>query len=347
MILWIFLFIAFPAVADDQALPPRVLYHFGKKAYMLQNAELDNIPEEAWRGSVMGKAGRYGLMPFRRGMYGGERISSVEFYGNLYLDKEPWFMAFHIKDSCRRPERVSDLTVEDPKFVDWISKNIDKLLADFPMCISAGATSCEDLLDTSSVEFVTAKREENRCERLLAEFLTDYDIKVVRDGAWHESWYVRDRECIEKIDGNANEVLEMMADMDWMHESRGGGMPRGALGSALFTILFNALDDESHVRPELMDKLREKARGSDIKIYDWEWKDMKEKKGAQAWIADNVPLMLDAYQRCEKSGRRPAFRSVKDYYNGQIKREEFKFAGFKEFPVMIWDVAERLRAVCR
>ena len=68
----------------DAVLPSKVLYHVGQKDYLLDEGQ-NGISEEVWRTNIMGRSGRYGLVPWRRGLYGGADFYELELYGNDYL----------------------------------------------------------------------------------------------------------------------------------------------------------------------------------------------------------------------------------------------------------------------
>ena len=55
--------IAFSSVSGAEGLPPKSIYHFGQQTYLMQDAELDTIPEVVWNDVVMGAGGRYTLLP--------------------------------------------------------------------------------------------------------------------------------------------------------------------------------------------------------------------------------------------------------------------------------------------
>src|SRR3990167_403073 len=84
---------------------PAKIYHFGKREYMLQNAEEGNIPADVWKNIIMGeKERRFELSKLRRGLYGTHVIDSNSFYDPRKYD---WLMEIHIKEECRVPARVA------------------------------------------------------------------------------------------------------------------------------------------------------------------------------------------------------------------------------------------------
>lgn len=349
--LLLFLFVTAPCIAEAKRLPPKVIYHFGHKPHMLENAKLDTIREDVWKNSIMGGEGRYSLRPFRRGLYGAERIEAAEVYGGIYVgvkDKTPWVMAVHIKDGCRQPEKVANFFASnEPEFAEWIIGNFTELFAQSVECLSNAPTSCEDIFSFHNVDLISSsKRPESRCEQLLQKYLADGNYKIVDDSSHGDSWYIRDRDCIEKIDGSPEEVLEMFAQAEWSQAALNTGiMPGGAQGSGLYVTLFSALGDMEKLSPELAEKLRAKALGSDLEVYDYWWKDITIKRGSQQWMAENVPILLDAFARCEAKGGLESFREVAKKFDLRMKHEDS--ARFREFPEAIWDTAEHLRSLCR
>ena len=83
--IWLTLILATTGWAEESKIPPKVLYHYGQKKFLLEDEAAGNIPQKAWDDFIMGDAGRYQLRPFRRGLYGGETLEGVETYGDMYV----------------------------------------------------------------------------------------------------------------------------------------------------------------------------------------------------------------------------------------------------------------------
>lgn len=193
--------------------PPKVIYHFGRREFLLEDIELQTIPSTVWKNSIMGSNGRFSLKPFRRGLYGTDQIAYADYYGTRMAHESknlPYFMAITIKDSCRSPENTVGHFYQldsDPKFLIWFKRQrFFKTLNDFKtQCLTEKEDDYGGLV--SNLETVSSDYPENNCEKTIQAFLNERKIKLVLDMAWKHSWAIRDRDCIEKIEGNPVEIM--------------------------------------------------------------------------------------------------------------------------------------------
>lgn len=183
-----------------------------------RDVEAHTVPQGDWDKYIMGEATRFDLVPFRRGLYGGETIGSVVGYGDTLLLKgaQPWFMAIQIKEECRQDQSVySDSFVklyDSEHFRSWLkthpSPQMPNLSSVLDRCFPIATSVGPDFRD-AKFNFIDGR--ETPCDQLANRFLTEENIKVVSDDAWADSWYVRDRNCIEDIRGTPSDILRIMA----------------------------------------------------------------------------------------------------------------------------------------
>jgi hypothetical protein len=288
------------------SMPPKVLYHMGEKRYMQEDGNLGTVPEDVWAKSIMGAQTTFGLVPYRRGLYGGENFDGLEFYANMLMGspkgtpQTPWMMRITIKDFCLRPEFITDLAT-DEKYLRWILAHINELLGDFGTCLNREALSCDEVI--VGQQAVGNGREENLCDEFLHRFLLDTQPKIVRDSEWKQSWYLRDRDCIEAIDASPKAILETLAKAKWDWNSRRTaytGPVSGGYGLSAIAMLVSALADSDGVEEALLEKLRAVTAASDIHL--------ELKEDSPAWVKKSGPLVIDAFTRCQKLGRLSQFR---------------------------------------
>ncbi|HUP57304.1 MAG TPA: hypothetical protein VM598_07630 [Bdellovibrionota bacterium] len=223
-------------------LPPAVLYHYGHQGHLLEDAALDTVPESAWYCCVMGLSTSFGLKPFRRGLYGVSHPAYASFFGDQYVsraDKTPWLMAIHLDPACRAQGAVAGIRSlpTNPAFRRWLAEARGAEFA----TVEDYARTC---VPPGSLQFTAGSLPETDCERTVARFLDEGGIRVVVDDAWEKSWYVRDRSCITRIDGSAEEVLRMMTMPGFWNLRQPDGNERAGnpkRGQSLLIILLEAL----------------------------------------------------------------------------------------------------------
>jgi hypothetical protein len=302
MLLFLFLFSVF-AQADDK-LPPKVLFHMGHKPFMEADGKLGNIPEDVWEHEIMGSDTRYGLVPFRRGLYGGEEFDNLELYANLFLgsDKIPWMMKITLNERCRNPKAVN-LQMFDSRYAPWVIAHVNEILKSAQDCLNPQATDCWDLL--LGFNAIAYGKKENPCDALQSQFLADTKAKIVKDGDWEKSWYIRDRACVQKIESSPQTVLETLAEAKWDWHSRRSthsGTSGGAYGMSAISMLVSALSDSPQVDPKLLQAIRTKTAQSDIHF--------SFEANSREWIKEFGPAVIDSYSRCESQSQQARFREL-------------------------------------
>jgi hypothetical protein len=309
------------AFGEPARLPPKELYRVGSKSTALLNDAEGKVTPEAWDKYVMGSGTRYGLVPFRRGFYGGEDFPSLEYYGNTLVGKgkTPWITIFKIKDECRTPEHVN-LLFQDERFQLWVIANLNSLIKDSGLCLNSWPEDCNDIYNFEEVQFVAMGRAANTCDNLLEGYLKESKAKIVADREWKSSWYVRERECIESLRAKPADILQALADSDWSAKARQNFNPTPTLGIGSLWMLVSALADSPNVDSALLSALSEKTKSSDITYSYFEF--YKPAGLEKKWIAQLGPLIIEAHRRCQAKGTHAAFQEAEKILTARLQAED-------------------------
>lgn len=282
----------------EEALPPARIYHVGSRDILKKNE--GNISRADWDEFIMGNKTRYETTSFRRGLYGGETLPPLDFYGDGYLGtpKQPWVMEIHIKAECRQLPVVTSIFL-DPRFFAWLRAR----QAQDPASI-AGCMGADHRLDEKSISFF---RQESDCNSLMNEFLQSQNFRVVRDAQWRDSWYIRDHDCIEKILTTPTDVLRILAEMEWrsMFHTKAGTLG----GVSNFLMLVTALKEAGTVDPALLGELRRVTAASDLTPMTYSLKVKRE-----PWVSLTAPALIDAYARCSPADFRALAEGVERHF---------------------------------
>ena len=325
---------------DSDLLPPKVIFHIGQKQHLLTDDQQQGIPGDVWQKSIMGSKTNFGLVPYRRGLYGGKNFDSLEIFGNRYLGsyggqpKVPWVMEVTISEQCRKPEVVSDLST-DERFRQWLVTNTGYLLEAAKPCIHRDAKGVIDGI--VGMQPLAGGAEENLCDEILQKFLSETKTKVVRDSEWDASWYLRDRDCLEKLDARPVKVLEILAAAHWDWKSRQTNqlsLVNGA-GTFTFALLVGALKDSDSVDSVLLKRLRERTAASDI---SWEG-------NGKPWIEAAGTATIDAYSRCSETANLALYRKVALEFETSLNDKKWKDSEFRKIKVN--ELIKGWKALCR
>jgi hypothetical protein len=294
-------------------LPPAVLYHYGHQGHLLEDAALDTVPEPAWYCCVMGLSTTFGLKPFRRGLYGVSHPAYASFFGDQFVsraDKTPWLMAIHLDPACRAQGAVAGIRSlpTNPAFRRWLAEARGAEFA----TVEDYARTC---VPPGSLQFTAGDQPETECERTVARFLDEGGIRVVVDDAWEKSWYIRDRSCITRIDGSAEEVLEMMAMPGFWDLRQPDGHERAGnpkRGQSLLIILLEALRkaDPEKVRDETLMALSARIAGSSFPI-------TRGGEAREYLLEQPAADAVAAYRRCHAVGDT---RALAELVSGPLAR---------------------------
>jgi hypothetical protein len=223
--------------ATDSFVVPKIIYHHGKREFLMEDISVNTVPEEAWQTAVVGSGSPW--PPERRGLYGSEQPEIAEAF-TKFPSQRPWFMAITLKDECRTKDSV--------------------------------ASSYKDVLAYPTAEY-----------------------RVVVDTAGPRSWYIRDRNCIEKLTGTAEEMLQMMTSLPdyWNEKSRKETFFRQySEGENLYFTLLLALENEKTLTTQQLEELREAVRTSDLKY----------QKADPYWLRSKSDTLLKGFIMCQRNG---------------------------------------------
>jgi hypothetical protein len=306
------------AFGEPARLPPKELYRVGSKASALANDAEGKVSQEAWDKYVVGTGTRFGLVPFRRGFYGGEDFPSLELYGNTLIGKSkiPWITTFRIKDECRTPEHVN-LLFKDERFQLWVIAHLNDLIKSAGNCLNSRPEDCTDIYNYEEVNFVAHGKPASACDTLLDGYLNESKAKIVADREWKNSWYVRDRDCIESLSAKPADILKVLASSEWTEKSRQNFSPSPSYGFASLWMLMSALADSPGADPALLRAITEKTKNSDI-IFSYH--DYYKPAGLEKrWVGQLGPLMTGAYERCREKGRLEDFREAEKNMSASLQ----------------------------
>lgn len=182
--------------------PAPFLYHYGRKEVLLKDVEAHTVPLDDWNQFVMGSKTRFGLKPFRRGLYGTERLEDADKYGD---SKFNWLIEIKLKETCLKPESVSSLEgiPQQPKFKEWYetTQQVKKTKLDLNEWIKECFSSSGQANPQKFEYYYSSEHSQTVCESTLEDYWNENQIKIVHDTQETRSWYIRDRGCIEDIQG--------------------------------------------------------------------------------------------------------------------------------------------------
>ncbi|MBI2833756.1 MAG: hypothetical protein HYX76_04950 [Acidobacteria bacterium] len=346
-----------PAPVPQAAiLPPSAIYHFGQREHLVQDAKADTVPEEVWATFIVGDSSNFKLPPFRRGLYGTTHPAFADNFGQ-------WFMAVHLKQECRTPEAVvipSDLYA-DPRVKTWFEGHPRLPIAGFDaftqQCFRKSLPlesqetrlylQVENVAPGVGYPGTGVERTETPCERVLQQLYADIRPRVILDEQWmeqkligvnlanHLSWYIRDRDCIESIEGEETDVVRMFADVPDFWDDQ--------------LLLRADVDEDTELVVEssktiryayplrmLMIALAQAPDSASIGDLRKIRRDAQEGY-QQLWPLDRnahtlVPPVVDAFVRCRSTANVQAFQR-------EIPRGDFD-------PKLIPEIVERLKGIC-
>ena len=240
-----------------------------------------------------------------------------------------------VKDECRNGSTYSDLN-EDPKWIGWVSSNLNQLVKEASFCLNPNAQSCAELI--IGTQPIAQGREENICDDWMLKFMKDTKPRMVIDTEWPNSWYLRDRECIETIKALPKDVLEILAESKWDAKSRESthSGTTGGYGMSAISMLFSALADTPQVDPSLMDRLKSKLANSDIRLH--------YQDPPRNWVRETGPALLSAYQRCLSGKKFDEFQKTEKAFVAILSSPDFSKEEGKDKAVN-W-LNRQLQSIC-
>jgi hypothetical protein len=283
-------------VLEQKEVVPHHIYHFGKKPILDNDIAAGTIKQADWDKFIMGDQTRYQLGSVRRGLYGTGGVDSNEFFADSYN----WLIDIKIKDECRKPSRVVDLShlEEDPRFINWFKKKARDIN------LSSFGSKC--IITDDNYQGYNS----NDCEELVTDFLKETKVAIVQDHIIEKSFYIRDRSCIEKITGSPDDWVDVLASRPNLWLDRCGNMNLDSLPALLF-----------HSLPLMKKPFTKSTRDQIVKNFDLSLVLVPERRKL-------LTEMLDAKLRCETQGKDDFNQQFKDVSNYPLN--VFPYAEFEK-----------------
>lgn len=252
-------------IVEEKEVVPSRIYHYGEKNILDVDIKNKTVPQADWDQYIMGDTTRFALRKSRRGLYGTGGVDS----NNFGYDKYNWLMEIKIKDSCRAPDKVAALSElsSNKKFIKWFgTTREDYTMRDF-------ASQCV-MTNYEGYPF-------EACDNIVDQFLRDEKIAIVQDEIIGKSFYIRDRSCVENIEGSPDFWVETLANRPnlWLDRCDNENL------ESLSSLLFHALP---HMKKKFTKDLRDKlVKNLDLPL------------GLQPNQKQMLTQVLDAKLRCD------------------------------------------------
>ena len=211
----LFLLLIFTVTSAAAHAAPRILFHTGDREVLAQDIAAHTIPQPAWDRFVFGKT-NFDLPEFRKGLYGAERLSDINLYlaYELLAGRKPWVMSVQVGPECRTDSAVftseyivfpeSNPRSKQNRFSSWYWANHINQLKGSEQCLLTGSDRLywddQALYDLHSL----SQSEQTRlavCNDVMNRFIQSQQIRTLVDPVNDDSWYLRDRSCIQNIRG--------------------------------------------------------------------------------------------------------------------------------------------------
>ena len=182
------------------------LFPGGDLALLKANIKQGTISSRAWREAIFAKKTNFDLPDYRKGLYGAETVAGTNLYlmYQLLAGHQPWMMTIRVNANCLPLSYDSSYSLTEGVFADWAKKTVSP--AEFKSCAEGSSWNLGTFYD------VSADPDANECVGHLERFLTSRKTPIVFDLVNRDSWYIRDRSCISKIEGTADQNLRALID---------------------------------------------------------------------------------------------------------------------------------------
>jgi hypothetical protein len=200
---------------------PETLFHAGRRDNLESDIRAGQLSADVWKNSIFG-ATNYDLPDYRKGLYGGETVASVNLYflEQLFEGSEPWIMMIHLPRECRTNQatffpdgfkmQINSDGSSNP-FALWFRDHGEKYKDVKDFCIKDGAWqegSPYSVKDASPGDHEI----DVKCEPALNEFISRRENRVIFDEYnYLPAWYIRDPSCVARIDGTADQLFGALA----------------------------------------------------------------------------------------------------------------------------------------
>lgn len=229
------------AAVQQIRVVPKKIFHFGKRVYMDQNISARTIPKIAWDKFIMDGPTLWELQPTRRGLYGTSSLDTNQYTNEALIE-------IVIKEECRNPSRVGSLMDlhRDKRFIDWYENTAT------PVNFQEFKVVCK-LYNENYYGY-----DDPRCDGIVGRFLEDYQIGVLIDYAIEKSFYIRDRSCIQTINGTPDEVLNILSGNKQLWEQTCNTWSKFTKNN-ISQIIFPALESAKQISVATIAALKEHA----------------------------------------------------------------------------------------
>lgn len=210
--------------ADGIVQKTKRLFHAGDRASLNQYIQARTIPQNIWDNVIFGSNDSY-LQEYRKGLYGAEAMGGSSLYGTYQIlgGIEPWMMVINIKSECLTDQVVFPayyyVNTKDHvtgAFNNWYWRNKTKLAPLEKQCLTMNSSyegSWSEGIFYNVEQYSEADQLQSRqCTQVLTQFFKDEKLKLVGDNVNPDSWYLRDRSCIESITGTPDELFALMTE---------------------------------------------------------------------------------------------------------------------------------------
>ena len=307
---------ALPNQLPEIFLPPPVLYHFGNYSNLISDVPMISQPD--WDKFIMSPSDRYKLVTYRQGLYGcAHPIDCLSFAG-MESGVSPWVISVHIADACRTPGAVVSphLLGKDLRFEKW-------LLVQNPKPYQSAADFEKQCLVDQYLDLVGGNN--GVCELTVAKFFNDLGIKVVLDEAMPDfenvaesfahpnSLYIRDRTCIEKIEGSVEQNSQLIFSSSFWQKSEGANPVGGAERSAAYKMMLFILSQGDETGPAL--------------TFEKVIQDIKSLEAEEALkvfsLTNKAKELFQIYVTCASQNKIEEFRRVTSAFTLKTQRKNY------------------------
>lgn len=307
---------------------PSVLYHFGEYRHLIKNIEAHEVPPTIWDQFIVGEQTRYGQKWYRRGLYGSSHPSYASYFSDISIGYEksvaPWMMEVHLTQECAKEKAYDIATLfDDPR----VEKGILNLRDSFFVDAQKFKSECyiyipEYKIFAPSFESITGTRPTTACETFLNHLFAHLKPRVVIDGDWAKSWYIRDRSCIADIRGTPDHMMTyVFTDPSFWSKNTEDGNTRQSSpneNASLVPILMQALSATSVKDPAIISKVRKALSQSDIRNPTG-WGETK----VPNWLATRGTSLLDRYMSCTHAAELHSFQTNLVHELNQLVHKSF------------------------
>lgn len=282
---------------------PKLLYHFGSFEPLMKDVAARTVPEADWRRYIMGDETRFGQKIYRRGLYATSHPGFSSYFGDRLLEAEsiraPWMIRISVKEECRNEAPINLATLyQDARVIRVLRQFRDPAFPNAKIfhdrCYHLDDDTEEEIAD---FEMVTGVAQPTACEAMADRIFRALKPKIAVDSIWHQSWYIRDRNCIERIDGTAAQNLKWMRDIPgyWMERPNGDYERKWNYfkNSSLALILVRALIEAPAMNETTLADLRAMTKKSDLVNPASTWRGLQSN-----WFARILPAWMAEYSRC-------------------------------------------------